>query len=180
MATPKSRNKPEPSETETWARVINDSRWYDGLPENLLKLINHFKSLNLQLIRVEPPESKQPDFTDLKREYNIESYGGITEYKRKKLWEWFVSKITPLQRENEYLKIELSNYAYQIGVAKRERDKAEQESIQFREALKRALNDFTKGTWTEETYKVIESLLSKNHSQGKEEAIVTRVTKEKL
>lgn len=36
-------------EIDLWTRVINDSRWHDGSPDSLLKLIEHFKNLGLQI-----------------------------------------------------------------------------------------------------------------------------------
>lgn len=31
------------SEKEIWAKIINDARWYDGTPERLSRMIDHFK-----------------------------------------------------------------------------------------------------------------------------------------
>ena len=31
------------TENEIWAQVINDARWYDGTPQTLTKMIDHFK-----------------------------------------------------------------------------------------------------------------------------------------
>jgi ppGpp synthetase/RelA/SpoT-type nucleotidyltranferase len=44
-----------------------------------------------------------------------------------------------LMKENEALKIQASNYAYQMDIAKRERDKAEESNKELVEDLKKAV-----------------------------------------
>lgn len=31
------------NQNEIWAKIINDARWYDGTPQGLKKLTEHFK-----------------------------------------------------------------------------------------------------------------------------------------
>lgn len=44
----------EDLETAHWVRIINDSRFYDGSPHDLINLIAHFKKLGFTLTRKAP------------------------------------------------------------------------------------------------------------------------------
>ncbi len=37
------------TDNELWVRVINDARFYDGSPQDLEKLIQHFKSIGITI-----------------------------------------------------------------------------------------------------------------------------------
>jgi septal ring factor EnvC (AmiA/AmiB activator) len=52
-----------------------------------------------------------------------------------------LSRQRGLEKENERLKIELSNYAYQIDSAKRDRDKLEKENQELREDSEREADE---------------------------------------
>jgi hypothetical protein len=83
----------------------------------------------------EVSEEVKPDFEEMS-----ESYADANERRGCAYWQglkrghkaglemaWNDYETTSLREENGRLKIELSNYAYQIDMAKRERDKAESE-----------------------------------------------------
>lgn len=61
------------TKNEMWAQIINDARWYDGTPNGLVLLTEHFEKL--YDLNEKPQHKKIPDFIPVRIERYLHESG---------------------------------------------------------------------------------------------------------